>query len=364
MAILTHRQSRFSEASMNSTTSTIRPPPERFWNDFGTTVLSHTTSHTSHPSRPAAPRTTTTHSLPVTQAESAGFFGRMSRAAVSLFGWGGRKRVGGKSGSGNAGNLGREVDLSEERKREAERAYKEAKERGLLPRPRVYVRPGMQGREGFASPRPITPAKEELARQHSTLRKRLSSLETRFEDARRKLDTSLSSSAPVTVAYMTTPLVRKVVGTEASSSPVLSSSPVPSKRKRGQDEDIGIDCQIDVEEKENSMFTMDSSPPHKPTQSNQPDIPHVARSTSRKRPRKSKSRTLRAVTRTQHDNTQISVQPKVGVRVVPDGERVPPVPVIPRGVRGKRARVTEVEVDVRMEGVEDDGFGGYGHEVF
>jgi hypothetical protein len=41
------------------------------------------------------------------------------------------------------------------------------------------------------------------------------------------------------------------------------------------------------------------------------------------------------------------------VTVVPDGKRVPEVPEIPKGVEGKKARVKG-----------DDGYGGYGHEIF
>ena len=42
--------------------------------------------------------------------------------------------------------------------------------------------------------------------------------------------------------------------------------------------------------------------------------------------------------------------------VVPDGVVVPPVPHIPVGIQGKRADVIKEK--------ENDGFGGYGHEIF
>lgn len=45
-------------------------------------------------------------------------------------------------------------------------------------------------------------------------------------------------------------------------------------------------------------------------------------------------------------------QDKVVV-LVPDGVTVPPIPSIPSGMEGKRAKVSE-----------DDGFGGYGDEIF
>jgi hypothetical protein len=41
------------------------------------------------------------------------------------------------------------------------------------------------------------------------------------------------------------------------------------------------------------------------------------------------------------------------VTVVPDGKRVPEVPEIPKGVEGTKARVKG-----------DDGYGGFGHEIF
>jgi hypothetical protein len=40
------------------------------------------------------------------------------------------------------------------------------------------------------------------------------------------------------------------------------------------------------------------------------------------------------------------------VTVVPDGKKVPAVPAIPNGVQGKKSKVR------------DDGFGGFGHEIF
>lgn len=44
--------------------------------------------------------------------------------------------------------------------------------------------------------------------------------------------------------------------------------------------------------------------------------------------------------------------------VVKPGGAVPPVPVVPDGIRGKKVVVVE------GQGEGDDGYGGLGHEIF
>lgn len=71
-----------------------------------------------------------------------------------------------------------------------------------------------------------------------------------------------------------------------------------------------------------------------------------AKSQSSRKPKREKSRLTKS--RSKSDMRK----EEVAVTVVPDGKKVPAVPKIPSGVEGKKTKVR------------DDGFGGYGHEIF
>lgn len=177
------RPSKFKEATMNSVTS-IHAPPDEMWKDLG---IEHLIDEYNEENRaPAAlsaagPSRVRTHKKSVSQsaiqllatpapdpppapASEGPLFGRFSRAVASFFNGAGAsfsalgKR---KAGNENAEKdtsiaTGKSVDRAgEDRKREAEAAYKEAKELGLLPAPKVFVRPISRARKnGMLRARP------------------------------------------------------------------------------------------------------------------------------------------------------------------------------------------------------------------
>lgn len=162
------RVSRFREHT--NTNSSIRPPPDELWKDVGIEGLlekfndendkTPAVRKVNHPRRimeptgarksPAGARTTATANArkqsdaAATVATAEGTFGRFSRVFANVFG--------GVLGKRKAGHDGAEAAVDpaqaalDERKRAAEEAYHLAKEQGLLPAPKVFVRPGMTPR--------------------------------------------------------------------------------------------------------------------------------------------------------------------------------------------------------------------------
>lgn len=153
------RASRFREHT--NTSSSIRPPPDELWKDVDTELLmdqcddensAPAVRKSSHPRQIMSP----THPQPstaaarkgsdaaATVATAEGTFGRFSRAFVNVFG--------GVLGKRKAGHADAEPTVTpeqarlDERKRQAEEAYHMAKAQGLLPAPKVFVRPGMTAR--------------------------------------------------------------------------------------------------------------------------------------------------------------------------------------------------------------------------
>lgn len=164
------RASRFREHT--NTTNSIHAPPDELWKDVSTERLMdqfdqensapavrkgsrprQVMSPGAQPSTPAARKS----SDAATVATAEGTFGRFSRAFASVFGG-----VLGKRKAGHADavpSADSEQAKLDERKRQAEEAYHLAKEQGLLPAPKVFVRPGMTPRAWSAG----TPSPTRLA---------------------------------------------------------------------------------------------------------------------------------------------------------------------------------------------------------
>lgn len=164
------RVSRFREHT--NTNSSIRPPPAELWKDVGIDGLldkfsdeneqtpaaprrpnhprriMEPTGHRKSPSAAraagSAPNARKQSDAAATIATAEGTFGRFSRAFANV-----ASVFGGVLGKRKAGHDAPETPVDpaqaalDERKRAAEEAYHLAKEQGLLPAPKVFVRPGM-----------------------------------------------------------------------------------------------------------------------------------------------------------------------------------------------------------------------------
>lgn len=163
------RPSKFKEATMNSTTS-IHPPPDELWRDLGIDHLIERFNEENSAPATAAGRghkktsplpgqgtgvsaVPTGLTTPAVAHGSEGTLGRISRAVASFFnGAGASFSALGKRKAGNEHaepkNGGKNVDKAgDDRKKEVEAAYREAKELGLLPAPKVFVRPVSRARK-------------------------------------------------------------------------------------------------------------------------------------------------------------------------------------------------------------------------
>jgi hypothetical protein len=168
------RVSRFREHT--NTNSSIRPPPDELWKDVGIEALlekfndendntpavrrpnhprkiMEPTGHRKSPSAAAkaaaaaraagsAPHARKQSDAAATVATAEGTFGRFSRVFASVFGGVlGKRKHDATPSEGDAAQA-----ALDERKRAAEEAYHLAKAQGLLPAPKVFVRPGMTPR--------------------------------------------------------------------------------------------------------------------------------------------------------------------------------------------------------------------------
>lgn len=166
------RVSRFREHT--NTNSSIRPPPDELWKDLGLEVLidkfndendnTPPVKRDTHPrhimERPttsiaerriAQPRANTAAArkgsdAAATVATAEGTFGRFSRVFASVFGGVLGKRKAGHADAEPLADEDAQQTLLDERKRAAEEAYHLAKAQGLLPAPKVFVRPGLAPR--------------------------------------------------------------------------------------------------------------------------------------------------------------------------------------------------------------------------
>lgn len=177
------RVSRFHEHT--STNSSIRAPPAELWKDFRTEVLldqlsaEHETTpavkRKKHPRQIMEQRTPVEQPTPAQQlaiarrpiaqprasrkqsdaaatiATAEGTFGRFSRVFASVFSGVLGKRKAAPSdtdtdSSTSTNDLAPDQATLDARKAAAEEAYHLAKAQGLLPAPKVFVRPGMTSR--------------------------------------------------------------------------------------------------------------------------------------------------------------------------------------------------------------------------
>jgi hypothetical protein len=141
------RASRFREHT--NTTSSIRPPPDELWKDLGIEMLIDQFNQEN--SAPPVRRTqTTVHAVAAPAVAAAPR--RHSDAPAPAEGPLGRfwAFFGSVLGKRKADRVDAEPDPKQDaldaRKLAAEQAYHEAKELGLLPAPKVFVRPAMAAR--------------------------------------------------------------------------------------------------------------------------------------------------------------------------------------------------------------------------
>jgi hypothetical protein len=400
------RASRFKEHT--NTNGSIRPPPDELWKDIGIEELieqfneenakpptSRKNSANRVPrlvkSRAASGSGTRADSGVVTTVQASAAaptettYARLQRAFASMFG-----SVLGKRKAGNA-DAEREKDqhqqLLEERKKAAEIAYHEAKDLGLLPQAKVFVRPAMRSRQFGTPSQPVaaekmqlgltaamaeaatpirtprtptlhhTPSKKDLHKQKK-LSKRVSDLEYKLASARKELQTVLYTDMPpvprIPDFAPPTPDVTpsENEGISRNTSPVeeppASIGKIVKKRKAsvhdsdGEYKPIPTDSEGDID-----LLSAHSASEAEMPERNERSIKRVKSSASKKSPRRSSSRLTKRFSRS-------NLKSEEPVRVVPDGMDVPDVPSIPREMESQGKRVK----------VGDDGFGGLGHEIF
>lgn len=151
------RTSRFREHT--NTASSIKPPPDELWKDLSieNMIEKFNEENTAPPTRKGKSITppsfgvpgvvssgTGSSAAPTAPTTSDGPLSRISRAWASVFG---NFSVLGKRKAGNADaekGKDKEKQVLEERKHAADQAYqarKLAQEQGLLPTPKVFIRP-------------------------------------------------------------------------------------------------------------------------------------------------------------------------------------------------------------------------------
>ncbi|KAJ4287531.1 hypothetical protein N0V90_012234 [Kalmusia sp. IMI 367209] len=388
----TARPSKFKEGTMNSTSAIVAPPDE-LWKGLDieemierfneedsapagsataatatattTTVLRKRTAAVSRAASASHTPKVTPEPTSATVPATEGPLGRFSRAVASWFnGAGASFSALGKRKAGSETAEKHAVDkAAEERRKQVEEAYRQAKEQGLLPAPKVFVRPVSRARktsasltpsvpatptpDGFAAPRTPalykTPSKRDLHKQKK-LSKRVSDLEFKLREARKELNLALGPHNPNTLpplpvtdlpptpktdpsfsASETSPHDQTIPDPPATSSKV---GKIIKKRKATGDSD-GEFKPIPTD----SDYSLDSGPENKKTKLTPP----------KKLTRKKSSRLTKKKSVTTKEEVVI---------VVPDGAGVPRVPDIPSGVPGKRVAVN------------DDGYGGFEHEMF
>ncbi|KAF1926854.1 uncharacterized protein M421DRAFT_6757 [Didymella exigua CBS 183.55] len=358
------RVSRFHEHT--NTNSSIRAPPDELWKDVGIERLLDKfsdendstpavrrpyhprkmmapTGHRKSPSTPAARKQS---DAAATVATAEGTFGRFGRVFANVFGGVLGKRKAGLDDAAPEPRPDAAQAALDERKRAAEEAYHVAKAQGLLPAPKVFVRPGTAPRawsaDGPASgprrrapPTPRTPgsvarspSKKDLGRQEK-LSRRVSSLELKLASAKKELQSVLANecipAVPPLPAHVSTDDAAPLSPSFADDGRV---SPVPSR---------------------------------------QPSLKRARRDASTRLKRTS-SRLSRKVSR----NSMREDREEERVVVIKPGGAVPPVPAIPQDATGRPAIPQDATGrPARVCGGgggggddDDDGYGGLGHEMF
>lgn len=222
------RVSRFREHT--NTSSSIRPPPDELWKDLGLERLidqfndenarTPAVRRIAHPrhmmaGRPPSTARTGSEAAATTAATGEGTLGRFSRVFASVFGSVlGKRKAGHSDAEPSVSAAQAQLD---ERKRQAEEAYHAAKAQGLLPAPKVFVRPGTTPRAWSAG----TPAARASAPSRSA-----DSPQTRPRAPARRSRPARPAASPAAR--------RKRIctsrGSSASASPASrSSSPPPAR---------------------------------------------------------------------------------------------------------------------------------------
>jgi hypothetical protein len=146
--------SRFVEAAMNSRSS-IHPPPGMLWQDLGVENLLdkfHEDANAPARSRPDSgigSLSSTSSVAPVSTSNtttSEGTFGRFSRAVSSFFHVSGFSSLGKRKAGAENATSNTCAPPVDSRREQARIAYEHAKENGLLPTPKVFVRPQARAR--------------------------------------------------------------------------------------------------------------------------------------------------------------------------------------------------------------------------
>lgn len=431
------RASRFREHT--NTSNSIRPPPDELWKDLGIDNLIDKFNEENE-APPATSRTSSGNSVPelrrlhsdnikkwkeqsasgsgsasgsasgteTVQPAPAGALGRFQRVWASM--------LGGVLGKRKAGAVDAEKDkvqqLMDDRKKAAEAAYHAAKEQGLLPTPKVFVRPGMApmthncGTPGHLdrpmenglllriaatpvrSPRTPSlyrsPSKKDLQKQKK-LTKRVSNLECKLASARKELYSVLNSDFPPVPTLPSllphTPTASHVSHEHAVvAEPTRSPPPIPvsesasesepesrpSSRSLGRitkkrkvrlsiDDADYIPAPTDSEGEVDMLSVASEGETDELSRSldHERTIKRVKSSTSSSSRRKS---VKKSTTQLQKRNSRTSLSREdMTVSIVPDGVKVPHVPAIPGGVRGKKVVAFDDEADM---------YGGLEHEMF
>ncbi|KAJ4378845.1 hypothetical protein N0V86_005718 [Didymella sp. IMI 355093] len=433
------RVSRFREHT--NTNSSIRPPPDELWKDLGIEGLldkfneenektpavrrpnhprkiMEPTGHRKSPSNAAraaaaaaraggsAPNPRKQSDAAATVATAEGTFGRFSRVFANVFG--------GVLGKRKADQDATEPSTDpaqaalDERKRAAEEAYRLAKEQGLLPAPKVFVRPGMTPRawsadgpasaatpsarsDGSATQRPRppltprtpgsvarSPSKKDLNKQKK-LSKRVSSLEVKLASAKKELQSVLGNecfpAVPPLPAHFSAGLGDALsptpnTGLQPNTPHIFSDDTAPLSPTFGDGASASLPGKITKKRK--TVAAHESPSDYLPTATataSDVDMSEAERSESEaivspvperqgslKRVKRDASKRLkRTGSRLQRKVSRSSVREEREdkVVVVKPGGAVPPVPVVPKDVEGNKVKV-----------VGDDGYGGLGHEIF
>ncbi|KAL5419189.1 hypothetical protein PMIN06_002669 [Paraphaeosphaeria minitans] len=370
-----------------------------------TAVPSTAASSTVAPKRPAAasrtPSATTASSHHTTRialeptSANEGPFSRLSRALTSWFN--GASSLGKRKAGSETAEKATSDTAAVDRRKEVEEAYRVAKEHGLLPTPKVFVRPALAAHRARAmnnsptasattsfvpanspsvtsiyvtanhasTPVPATPtpngftfattprtpalyktpSKRDLNKQRK-LSKRVSDLEHKLQEARKELSLALGPHNPNPVPPLPAlptnlPPTPTMSPHEAASATYLDFKIVKKRKTALEGDHDGeyqpIPTETETETDLSVAQTSDSD----------------AQSTKRSRTTPSKKLVKNKYIALRKRSTSGKKAEKDHiVTVAPDGVAVPPVPDIPNGVKGKRA------------GVSDDGYGGLEHEMF
>ncbi|EMD87383.1 hypothetical protein COCC4DRAFT_133905 [Bipolaris maydis ATCC 48331] len=340
------RPSRFKEHT--NTNSTIRPPPEELWKDVAIDDLIEQYNEDNAQPPSSAPAQANSASGP-----GEGTYARIQRAFASMFGSVLGKRKAGSMDAERDREQQLHQQLLDERKKAAEIAYYEAKDRGLLPTPKVFAAtpmriPGTPRTPGLHH----TPSKKDLQKQKK-LSKRVSDLEFKLASARKELHTvlynDLPPAPPVPKFAPPTPDVTQSENEPASPEARTSTSSNNATAPRSMGRIL--------KKRKTTAAAHDSDTDYKPlptdSEGDTDMLSHAKSSASRKKNKNSK----RQSSRLRNKFSRSSFKQDKPVCVVPDGVNVPDVPSLPQDVQD------EVKSRARKGG-RDDGYGGLGHEIF